>query len=307
MAAALSGLAHKLDSRIGASARKRETRATRDLVREIHRRRCVRGYGFLRQRSTGEYYPAPCRDWRECEVCARAYGKALSERWSRVKGLLAFVVLTMPPGVRERWNEKAAVDQMMAAWHRLYERLCRRFDRRPKAMHFKEHAGQWGGLHLNVLWDFDWIDQAELAEMAAECGMGSICWISAIRADSSKELVHGRAGSSPAVRYSMKEGFRVRAYARKTGNQTKAGDDWPRWTRRWSASRAASGDMGVRTRNPDWGWTAVEPKVELPRLVTREYYVLPGAYLPCRPASSAATTEPRPPPPLQVPLSFLLD
>ena len=217
----------------GASARKQVARANRAaasaLVRNIHRRYCQRGRGLLAQRSTGIYYPAPCRDWRRCAHCARAYGLALSKRWSRVSGLRAFVVLTMPPGVRERWREKAAVAQMMVAWRRLYERLCRRFGWRAKLMHFKEHAGHSGGLHMNVLWDWGYIEQSELSRLAAECGFGPICHISSTLASRRHDLMRGRAGSSPAIRYAAKEGFRVRAYARKTGSETAAsGDDWPR-------------------------------------------------------------------------------
>ncbi len=171
---------------------------------------------------------------------------------------------------------------MMRAWRRLYERLCRRFRRRPRLMHFKEHAGAGGRLHLNVLWDFTYVEQAELSHLAAECGFGPVCHIS--RVGRGVELAAGRAGSSAAVRYSSKTGFRVVAYARKTGSQTgSAGDDWPKRVRRWSASRAASLEMGPRPHNSDWYWSAVEP-VEKPvdSQLTAEYWLLPDAYLPSR-------------------------
>lgn len=222
--------------------------------------RCERGRGFLVNRKTGASYPAPCRSWRDCNPCARAYGMALSRRWSKVTGLRAFVVLTMPADQGE-WRLDENRRSMMGAWRRLYERLCRRFGRRPKAMHFKEHAGAAGRLHLNVLWDWEWIDQGELAELAAECGFGPICHIS--RVGRAVDLTTGRAGSSAAVRYSAKQGFRVVAYARKTGGRTAIasdGDDWPKRVRRWSASRAASREMGPRPHNPDWAWAAVEPR-----------------------------------------------
>jgi hypothetical protein len=217
---------------------------------------CERGRGFLAQRSTGRNYPAPCRDWRACAVCARSYGAALAARWSKVTGLRAFVVLTMPPALGD-WRSQDNRREMMRAWRRLYERLCRRFGCRPKSMHFKEHAGAAGRLHLNVLWDWDWIDQCELSGIAAACGFGPVCHIS--RVGRAVELSTGRAGSSAAVRYSAKQGFRVVAYARKTGSRTAAGDDWARGVRRWSASRAASREMGPRPRNPDWYWSPVEP------------------------------------------------
>jgi hypothetical protein len=180
----------------------------------------------------------------------------LAARWSRVTGLRAFVVLTMPPEAGD-WRSDENRRAMMRAWRRLYERLCRRFNRRPKAMHFKEHAGSAGRLHLNVLWDWGWIDQCELSGIAAACGFGPVCHIS--RVGRPVELSTGRAGSSAAVRYSAKQGFRVVAYARKTGSATAAGDDWARGVRRWSASRAASQDMGPRPKNPDWYWSTVEP------------------------------------------------
>jgi hypothetical protein len=219
--------------------------------------RCERGRGFLVNRNSGQHYPAPCRSWRECAPCARAYGMALSRRWSKVTGLRAFVVLTMPAELGD-WRSPENRRSMMRAWRRLYERLCRRFGR-PKAMHFKEHAGVAGRLHMNVLWDWEWIDQGELAELAAACGFGPVCHIS--RVGRAVDLTTGRAGSSAAVRYSTKQGFRVVAYARKTGGKTGAqGDDWPKRVRRWSASRAASREMGPRPHNPEWAWVAVEPR-----------------------------------------------
>ena len=218
--------------------------------------RCERGRGFLVNRKTGVSYSAPCRSWRDCAPCARAYGAALGSRWSKVTGLRAFVVLTMSAD-RGDWRLDENRRAMMRAWRRLYERLCRRFERRPKAMHFKEHAGVLGRLHLNVLWDWDWIDQRELSSLAAACGFGPVCHIS--RVGRAVDLSAGRAGSSAAVSYSTKQGFRVVAYARKTGGHTGAGDDWPKRVRRWSASRPASREMGPRPHNPDWAWVAVEP------------------------------------------------
>src|SRR5258708_4379499 len=107
----------------------------------------------------------------------------------------------MPPE-RGDWRLVENRHAMMRAWRRLYERLCRRFGRRPRLMHFKEHAGADGRLHLNLLWDFGWIDQCELSQLAAECGFGPICHIS--RVSRSVELSAGHAGSSAAVHYAKK-------------------------------------------------------------------------------------------------------
>src|SRR6266481_1409215 len=118
------------------SANRGDRRAAAAVVKREHKR-CERGGGFLVNRSSRVSYPAPCRDWRSCASCARAYGIALSRRWSRVQGLRAFVVLTMPAELGDwRIDENRRV--MMRAWRRLYERLCRRFER-PRLMHFKEH------------------------------------------------------------------------------------------------------------------------------------------------------------------------
>lgn len=253
-----------------------------ELARARHRI-CQRGYGVLVSRSSGERYPAPCRNWRECQECARAYGIALSKRWSRVRGLRAFAVLTMPPKYGD-WRDPANRFRLSRSWAKLRQRLNRRiskgelaagsclsnFDKQDdkqragrgllKYMFFKEHAGANGRLHLNVLWDLEWIDQGELARLAAECGFGPVTHISRIRADETRELSRGRPGRSASVRYSMKSGFRVRAYARKTGSATAAGgDDWAKGTRRWSASRSANAEMGKREPNPDWYWSAIDP------------------------------------------------
>lgn len=230
---------------------------------------CERGSGWITKRDGTKWYRAPCRAWRDCAPCARAYGALLAARWSKVSGLRAFVVLTMPPELGD-WRDKANLKAMMGAWRRLYERLVRRFGRRPKLMHFKEHAGRRGRLHINILWDWEWCDQGELSELAAACGFGPICHISRVGRRGGVELAQGRPGSSAAVSYSMKQGFRVVAYARKTGGQTAgAGDDWPKRVRRWSASRAASLEMGPRPSNPDWCWVATEPRpAEAPATLT---------------------------------------
>jgi len=277
--------------RFGVARAKQDQRASVALAKDVAKARhrlCRRGSGFLVNRSSAEHYPAPCRNWRDCTDCARAYGIALSARWSKVRGLRAFVVLTMPAELGD-WRIEANRRAMMRAWRRLYERLCRRFNRRPKLMHFKEHAGAGGRLHLNVLWDWEWIDQGELSQMAAARGFGPVCHIS--RVGRAVEVAAGRAGSSAAVRYSTKTGFRVVAYARKTGSQTAAGDDWPKRVRRWSASRPASTDMGPRPRNPDWHWSPVEPAPEVERSRGEfTYWLLPDDYLPSR------QPLPRPPP-----------
>jgi len=284
--------------RLERSANRADRRAAGSVVKREHKR-CDRGGGFLVNRKSRASYRAPCRDWRRCASCARAYGIALSRRWSRVQALRAFVVLTMP-AERGDWRLEENRREMMRAWRRLYERLCRRFDRRPRLMHFKEHAGAGGRLHLNILWDWGWIDQSELSTLAAECGFGPICHIS--RVGRGVELTAGRAGSSAAVRYSTKTGFRVVAYARKTGSQTAAGDDWPKRVRRWSASRAASKEMGPRPTNSEWFWSPIEPAPQvmlLPRPAEREIWLLPDSYLPHR-----VCVTPRPPPPAPRPLKL---
>lgn len=254
----------------GAAARKQEFRDARDFAKGVssarHRKVCLRGYGVLASRSTGERYPAPCRNWRECPECARAYGIALSHRWSKVRGLRAFAVLTMPPEFGD-WRDQGNRLRLARAWAKLRQRLNRRIAKGElaaggellKYMFFKEHAGANGRLHLNVLWDIEWIDENELSRLAAECGFGYVTHISRMGGEA-RELSRGRPGSSASVRYSMKSGFRVRAYARKTGSETAAsGDDWPRGTRRWSASRSATAEMGKREPNPDWYWSAIDP------------------------------------------------
>jgi hypothetical protein len=61
-------------------------------------------------------------------------------------------------------------------------------------MHFKEHTGLAGRLHLNVLWDWPWLNQRELSTLAAVWGFGSICHISHVGRPI--ELAQGRLGSS---------------------------------------------------------------------------------------------------------------
>lgn len=327
-----------------------ERRAAWSVVRVAHKQHCERGLGYLVNRTTRASYRAPCRNWRECSPCARSYGAVLSLRWSRVTGLRAFVVLTMPSD-RGDWRVESNRREMMAAWRRLYETICRRVAKgevqcgannrsitsgsgpmvgevkesgmellracseprdlggllfkkssgasaRPKVMHFKEHAGADGRLHLNVLWDIGWLDQVELSMLAQRAKFGPICHISRVGRER-VDLTAGRAGSSASIRYSLKTGFRVVAYARKTGSQTAAGDDWPKRVRRWSATRAASRDMGSRRQSSsDWYWSVTAPPAEPEPAPERAYWLLPEEYLPVRSAVdlSAPLTFSRPPP-----------
>jgi hypothetical protein len=69
-------------------------------------------------------------------------------------------------------------------------------------MHFKEHTGPAGRLHLNMLWDWPWLNQRELSTLAAAWGFGPICHISHVGRPI--ELAQGRLGSSAPVRYSTR-------------------------------------------------------------------------------------------------------
>lgn len=251
-------------------------------VRKAHER-CDKGKGWISNKVTHQKYRAPCRAWRTCRACARAYGAALSFRWNRVTELHAFVVLTMPPDQGD-WRDDSNRRAQMRAWRKLYERLVRRFGCRPKSMFFKEHADENGRLHMNVIWSWPFIPKRELfgkGGLADQCGFGEVGHISQIRRQHC-ELARGgrRPGTGQAaVAYSRKQGFRVVCYARKAGSKTAAGDDWPKGTRRWSSSRAASREMGPRPHNPDWQWTSFEPIWEEP-VSNANYWLLPDEYLP---------------------------
>jgi len=300
--------------------------------------RCDRGRGFLVNRSSGSYYRAPCRSWRECAVCARAYGLALASRWNRVTGLRAVAFLTAAADKGE-WRSAENRRAMMEGWRKLRQKLNRRILRGHlvarngecsvgaggasstaptpspntspnsptatassgvtaplKFMFFKEHASTGGRLHLNILWNIEFVEQDELCVLAESCGLGYVAHVSRIGG----QVLRGRAGSSAAVHYSVKQGFRVRAYARKTGSRTAAaGDDWPRRTRRWGASRSASREMGPRFRNVDWYWSAIEPASPPapPAPSVREFWLLPDEYLPTRkPVEFFRAVLERPPP-----------
>ena len=234
---------------------------------------------------TRQAYPVPCRDWRRCSSCARPYGLALSRRWSRVKGLRAFVVLTMPAELGD-WRVEANRRAMMRAWRRLYERLCRRFDRRPKLMHLKSTPAP-AAVFISTF-----------------CGTGS---------GSTKASCHGWRPTAVSVRSAT---FRASAAASKW--PPAAPVRAPRFaTRRrlafgslptlgrpavkprpatnaeagspMSASSAASTEMGPRLRNPDWRWSPVEPPSPIAESALN-YWLLPDDYLPSRQPA------PRPPP-----------
>lgn len=350
-------------SALGASA----TANTQSATQPNTQSRCGKGYGWLypRKAGIGEPRHPSCKDWRNCDPCARNYGMQLGTRWSRVTGLKAFGVLTAAPDQGD-WRIRENREALQRVWRRLRERIRRQrkkpvserwrvpydeilrireatSDRWPegmpahkfpgrgvwavsptgervelvryrdaigwflrisggtapcgpsrkrgsealnakfspddgpiKYMYFNEHGSrrraELGRLHRNILWSLRDVPQAWLSWASKHCGGGSRFDISRI---GELELVKGRPGCSPAVSYSMKTGrFRVVAYARKTGSQTaSSGDDWPKWTRRWSASRAAAAEMGPKFSSPDWGWSPIPPE----SLIRDVRDVAPGA------------------------------
>jgi hypothetical protein len=250
---------------------------------------CERGRGFLVNLMTGEVIRARCKSWRECAYCAWVYGRSVQKRMSRLRGLRAFVVFTMPPDLGD-WTNRDHIGAQARAMRRLAERLFRRFRRRFAMAWTREHNTHGAGpgrLHLNVLWDEDWVDRQWLSEIAAGCGFGSIVHISRLN-----------AGTLPdATSYATK----CLLYATK---DLSSQCDWPKGTRRHGASRKAREQMGRPERNPDWYWSPVEPQtVEIEGRsyvapeppVQREYWLLSEKYLPTRTALGQPRAGPAPP------------
>ncbi|MGH9343211.1 MAG: hypothetical protein ACRD19_05555, partial [Terriglobia bacterium] len=189
--------------------------------------------------------PNRCKSWRDCAYCAWVYGRRVARLFSQVKRLAAFAVFTMPPELGD-WSNKDHLKAQAQALHRLAERLLRRFGHRFSMLWAREHNTKRRGpgrLHLNVLWDEHWVDQAWLSETARGCGFGSVVWIERIGKDG--ELHTGEGRGRPAARYATK----CLSYASK---DLKAQADWPKYTRRWGASRSASVQMKRPATNPDW-------------------------------------------------------
>ncbi|MGH7778724.1 MAG: hypothetical protein ACREQR_02720 [Candidatus Binataceae bacterium] len=223
-----------------------ENHALRRAMESNHRTRCARGRGWLVNRVTGQRAQARCKSWRECSYCAWAYGVAVERLFKQVNRLRAFVVFTMPPESGD-WSNKQHIAAQAKAMRRLSERLFRRFGRRFVTLWTREHNTKGDGsgrLHLNLLWDQDWVDQAWLSETAAACGFGAVVHISRVGA-------HAR-GAQRADRYATKC---LRYASKDLAGQA----DWPRGTRRWGASRAARVQMKRPDKNPDWYWSPVEP------------------------------------------------
>ena len=145
-------------------------------MEHVHRTRCERGRDVLVSAITGEVVRARCKSWRECQYCAWVYGSQVERLFKQVKRLRAFVVLTMPPELGDPFNR----DHLMAqakALRRLAERLLRRFGHRFSTLWTREHntkRGAAGRLHLNLLWDEEWVDQAWLSEAATACGSAEL-------------------------------------------------------------------------------------------------------------------------------------
>jgi hypothetical protein len=281
-----------------------ENRRLRSAMESNHRRVCERGRGVLVNRVTGEVIRARCKSWRECDYCAWVYGCQVERLLNQVKGLRAFVVFTMPPE-RGDWSNKDHIAAQARAIHRLRERLYRKFGQRRFSMVWtREHNTHFEGsgrLHLNVAWDIDWLDQQELSQMADACGFGRVVNIQRIGRDASSTARY----ATKCLRYASKE---LRKHA-----------DWPRGTRRWSASRAARSQMQSPARNPDWYWSPVDPPLlrigndsdaikaawaERSATGERLYWLFPESYLPSRAALAEGQSRAGPSPPIQLNWQF---
>ena len=229
-----------------------ENRAIRRTMAALHARVCERGRGVMLNIATGEMTRARCKSWRECEHCASVYGKAVERLIGQVRALRAFVVLTMPKELGD-WSNKAHIAAQARAMRRLAERLFRKFGRRFSTIWTREHntKGEGNGrLHLNLLWDQNWVDQRWLSETAKACGFGKVAWISRVRHDGL--IVAGEGRGQNLARY-------VTKCLRYASKDLKSQSDWPKNTRRWGASKAARCQMQRPARNPDWLYLPEEP------------------------------------------------
>lgn len=168
--------------------------------------------------------------------------------------LRAFVVLTMPPELGDS-QSKAHLAAQAEALRRLRERLFRRFGRRFSMVWTREHNTKGEGhgrLHLNVLWDENWVDQAWLSQTASACGFGKIVDISRIGANGRHALQAGQGRGQSVERYATK-------CLRYVSKDLSKDMTWPKGTRRWSASRKARAQMKRPDKNPDWYWSPVAP------------------------------------------------
>jgi hypothetical protein len=137
-----------------------------------------------------------------------------------------------------------------------------------------------GRLHLHVAAHMDYIPKRKLGRLAKKCGYGYVCWI---------RKLDRRQGIAYMTKYLLPD---------------VDGWEWPKHARRVQLSR----DEFPQPKPPsEWSFKkllwpgAIDDK---PRPATIVYWVLPEDSLPCR---SAATTEPRsPPPPHQLVFAFCL-
>jgi hypothetical protein len=231
-----------------------ENRALRRAMEGFHRTQCERGRGILVNRCTGEIIPARCKSWRECAYCAWIYGREVERRFKQVKGLRAYVVFTMPADLGD-WSNKEHIAAQAKAMRRLSERLSRRYRRRFSMVWVREHNTKIGGsgrLHLNVIWDQEWVDQKSWLEPnALACGFGHT-WIERIGARGRRALQSGPGRGQSVERYATKT---LGYVSKDLSNQT----DWPKHTRRHGASKAARVQMKRPERNTDWFFALHEP------------------------------------------------
>ena len=221
----------------------------------------------------------------------------------------ALVVFTMPPELGD-WSNKEHLAAQARAMRRIAERLNREFGHRFAMLWAREHNTHGDGagrLHLNVLWDEDWVDQVWLSEMAEACGFGRIVDIS--RVGKGGRVRQRGTRETTASRYATKA---LRYASKDMASQT----DWPKYTRRWGASHAARVQMKRPDRNPDWYWSPIDPPsvpvgfdadairaawAERANSADASYWLLPDRYLPSR--AALAEGQPRAgPPPAREPL-----
>jgi len=122
----------------------------------------------LRDGATGEVRSLDCKRWSCIE-----HGPRLAWRWRQRVGMVPWrlmLTLTLVPEDR---------DEARRAWARMRRWLKARGLR--TYLRVMELGPLHGMRHWHVLVDCAWIDQADLSTTAAECGLGSVVWVSKVK------------------------------------------------------------------------------------------------------------------------------
>ena len=138
--------------------------------------------GWMTNSTTGECYPKLCGKW-SCHVCGPRNVRRLAARLqAEALKFNRFITLTL---TGEAAPTRATLRRMSAGWRKVRRVLARDYGLSDFFWVHEKQSRNGPRVHKHLVVRSEYIHQRKLSRLAAECGLGSVCWI---------EKIHGQLG-----------------------------------------------------------------------------------------------------------------